>query len=134
MLTFEEVVGKVYSHLKTQKKRAARYEDDGEVFCMYRTPGGLKCAVGCLISDEFYEEELEGKTCKSSPVLHALKLSGVPVGNSRLICFLNGAQIAHDENKNFPKILKSIEALGKMLLEEEEQLEKENKNGKQLPN
>lgn len=41
----------------------------GENKCMYRTSEGLKCAVGCLMSDEEYKSEYEHFTT-SSPRLN----------------------------------------------------------------
>ena len=58
MTTNQEVFDKVARHLLTQNARAV----DGDGFCRYRTPDGLKCAVGCLIPDELYDPEMEGKS------------------------------------------------------------------------
>ena len=44
--------------------------------CFYRTEGGLKCAVGFLISDEAYHEELEDCTPNTPCVRVALRSSG----------------------------------------------------------
>jgi len=46
----------VIAHLRAQNKRAAN--ENGS--CFYRTPEGLKCAAGCLITDEEYNPEFEG--------------------------------------------------------------------------
>lgn len=59
MLTLQEIFDKVAHHLLTQNKRAT---GESDTFCMYRTPEGLKCAVGCLIPDELYNKKIEGKS------------------------------------------------------------------------
>jgi len=43
--------------------------------CMYRGPGGSKCAVGFLIDDAHYSPELEGKSLGSDVVMEAIRLS-----------------------------------------------------------
>jgi len=43
--------------------------------CMYRSPGGSKCAVGLLIDDAHYSPDLEGKALENSFVLDAVGLS-----------------------------------------------------------
>lgn len=55
-LTLQEVFDKVVSHLRTQGKKSMN--EDSE--CLYRGPGGLKCAAGCLIEDEEYRKDFEG--------------------------------------------------------------------------
>jgi hypothetical protein len=53
----QEVFDQVVSHLRAQGKQAVSSDGIG---CMYRSPDGLKCAVGCLISDEEYLPQWEG--------------------------------------------------------------------------
>ena len=52
----QEVFDQVATHLLTQKKRAAEGEK-----CKYRTKDGLKCAAGCLLADDEYDPEIEGR-------------------------------------------------------------------------
>lgn len=54
-MTPQEIFDTVATHLFTQGVRAAR--EDG--FSVYRTPEGLKCAVGCLIPDSDYDFKME---------------------------------------------------------------------------
>jgi hypothetical protein len=56
MLTNKEIFNKVRKHLLTQ--RAQSFLEDNQT-CAYRSPKGLKCAVGCLISDEDYSTDME---------------------------------------------------------------------------
>jgi len=56
-MTYQEMFDKVCAHLLTQNKKAMDYEG----ICRYRSDDGTKCAIGCLIPDDLYEKELEGK-------------------------------------------------------------------------
>ncbi|MGO4302227.1 hypothetical protein [Cupriavidus sp. RAF12] len=48
----------VAKHLMVQGRRAVT--ENGSV-CMYRAPGGCKCAVGVLVPDDIYDDRMEGK-------------------------------------------------------------------------
>lgn len=75
MLTNREVFRIVSEHLLKQMARSQSV-DRGEE-CMYRGPGGLKCAVGVLIKDEYYSPSLEGKNVSDYGIQCALENSGV---------------------------------------------------------
>ena len=53
----KEVFKRVAKHLLAQNEACVTLS----VHCWYRHPSRveLKCAIGCLISDEFYSEEIE---------------------------------------------------------------------------
>ena len=53
-LTKQQVFDRVAQHLLAQMEKS---EADG--CCLYRGPGGLKCAIGCLIPDECYRDDME---------------------------------------------------------------------------
>lgn len=53
--TEQEVFDQVVEHLKKQRVRCV----DNHGFCRYRGRDGLKCAAGCLISDDEYDPKLE---------------------------------------------------------------------------
>lgn len=55
-LSNQEVFDRVASHLIKQNKKS-RESSIGP--CVYRTPQGLSCAVGCLISEEDYDNRVE---------------------------------------------------------------------------
>jgi len=57
----QEIFDKVAKHLLTQGRKATHTQPDANSVCMYRTPDGLKCAAGCLIPDEIYHPQMEGK-------------------------------------------------------------------------
>lgn len=52
--TDQEVFDQVVEHLLKQKVQSRHAAG-----CAYRGDGGLKCAAGCLISDDEYSEEFE---------------------------------------------------------------------------
>jgi hypothetical protein len=58
MYTNQSVFETVARHLFAQGKRAFLPMDG----CLYRTPTGNSCAVGCLIPDDMYSEDMEGKS------------------------------------------------------------------------
>ncbi len=59
MMTLQEIYSKVRAHLLTQGQKSRVGGARGS--CKYRTPGGLKCAIGCLIPDDCYSPQLEGQ-------------------------------------------------------------------------
>ena len=61
----QEAFDKVYAHLMAQKKQSAIKTEKGQIFCKYRSPDGLKCAIGCLISDHDYDKEMESIPVRS---------------------------------------------------------------------
>ena len=81
--TQQEIFDQVARHLLTQKKAAI-----GREFCYYRF-NGLKCAIGCLISDEEYESRLESTQL---PVLLSW------YGASKHYNFLRSLREVHDAN------------------------------------
>lgn len=58
--TAQEVFDYVIGHLVSQGKQSIQME--GREPCAYRGDNGLKCAVGVLISDEVYNDGMEGNS------------------------------------------------------------------------
>lgn len=56
MLTPQEAFTKMVNHLTKQQGRSFGLAG----LCMYRSPDGLMCAVGCLIPDEQYVPQMDG--------------------------------------------------------------------------
>lgn len=56
--TAQEVFNQVSSHLITQNAKSLGI---GENYCKYKSKDGLKCAAGCLIDDDEYNPDFEGK-------------------------------------------------------------------------
>lgn len=90
----DEVFTTVRTHLLTQNKQA-KLEGVG---CRYRTPEGLKCAIGCLIKDEDYSPVMEGMgLCRdNSELATALKNNGVDLSNPSTQSLLIRLQTIHD--------------------------------------
>lgn len=86
----QEAFNRVYAHLLKQGKRSSIINDDGDEQCQYRGPGGLMCAVGCLIPDAEYQPSSEGLPA-SAVAVRTPSLSGVSVG------MLNELQDVHDD-------------------------------------
>lgn len=53
----QEIFDTVVNHLINQKQKSVK--EGNKTNCLYRGPNGLKCAVGCLIPDDVYEEYME---------------------------------------------------------------------------
>ena len=87
----QEIFDKVARHLLQQGK-VSRQEFRG---CRYRI-GKLRCAVGCLIKDEFYSDDLEGDSVEEPPVVQAVQDSiGRALTNDE-ISLLTQLQVIHD--------------------------------------
>lgn len=56
--TAQEVFNQAYIHLLTQN---AQSKNSDRETCQYRNNNGLKCAVGCFIADDEYDERMENK-------------------------------------------------------------------------
>jgi hypothetical protein len=91
-MTKQEIFDHVLTHLRKQGKPAINETDSGEDICAYRTDDGLKCAVGCLIPDDKYNEDLEGR---SATVVYGV-LGGEPTSGAAL--FLVGVQLCLHDN------------------------------------
>lgn len=93
-MTIQEIFDKVYTHLLTQN---AKSQDnfEGLTSCKYRSAEGLMCAVGCLITDEAYNKDIEGKNPKTKLVRKTLEKSGITVdpNTARILADL---QTIHD--------------------------------------
>lgn len=89
MKTAQEIFTQVATHLLTQNKRAVR-----DLECQYRLKNGCTCAIGCLIAEEHYSPELEGKRVFMAEVQRALRLSGVDAEQHAGL--LRDLQYAHD--------------------------------------
>jgi hypothetical protein len=55
-MTAQEIFDKVTTHLLTQMKQSRNSNSGG---CVYRSPDGLMCALGCLIEDSEYTPTME---------------------------------------------------------------------------
>lgn len=93
MKTNQEIFDIVAVHLLTQGKKSLAGINNSS--CVYRDPNGRKCAIGVLIADEHYSEELERKSVWTNEVVAALEKSGFDTEPPRLN-FLDELQRIHD--------------------------------------
>ncbi len=52
----QEIFDRAATHLLKQMKKSTRNDT-----CLYRGPRKTSCAIGCLIPDELYSKEFEGR-------------------------------------------------------------------------
>jgi hypothetical protein len=91
----QELFDRVARHLLIQNAKS-EVPSGGE--CLYKGPNGLKCAVGCLIKDEFYNSALECDIVNTPPVRAALNASlGRKLLNDEIDC-LRSLQRIHDQS------------------------------------
>ncbi len=104
----QEVFNTVVTHLFAQGRRASN-PDDG---CFYRTPEGLKCAVGVLIPDALYRPDLEGTTAYGiSYMIRDGVLPSIPGIEDDTISLLADLQIVHDNPESWVSTEILIQAL-----------------------
>jgi len=92
MPTQQETFDIIVAHLRRQGCRAGVKSDYGNIRCCYRTPDGLKCAVGILIPDDRYEPDMEGLVLRDNRKLKALVVD--ELGHSLYLC--DRMQMNHD--------------------------------------
>ncbi len=105
MFTKQEIFDKVATHLLTQLEKSI---EDG-ARCMYRSPDGLKCAIGCLIPDNQYDCDMEGKSVYEPAISAVLSKAGYPVDRA-IIYLYHDLQRIHDviPVENWRAALKSL--------------------------
>lgn len=90
-LTRQEIFDRVAAHLLQQGERCIRDEMPYAGACMYRGDRGLKCAIGVLIPDDSYYEELEYLAADDADIVRVCNCS--PEDG----CFLKQLQDLHDK-------------------------------------
>jgi hypothetical protein len=81
----------ISNHLLRQGKKS-----NDLTSCLYRGPGGRKCAVGCVIPDELYSDAMERKSTGQLIVLSASNGYKLPWYIIRYRNFLEEFQAIHD--------------------------------------
>jgi hypothetical protein len=94
-LDMQQTFDTVARHLLSMKERSF---DPARVTCAYRSPGGGKCAIGCLIADEDYSETFEGISVWDGNISNAVRKS---VDLSVDTYFLHCLQMTHDMLDNW---------------------------------
>ena len=97
MSTQQNIFDHVWDYFLTDKNDFGWNEAGG--LCEYRTPDGAKCAIGCMIPDEYYDKNMEGNT--ASELFGDPDLTGIveeQFGSIRDVppSFFNKLQHAHD--------------------------------------
>ena len=92
----QELFNRVKTHLLNQGERAdSDVQNAGIYECVYHAPSGLKCAIGCLITDEVYNPAMEFLDITDEPVYRALRDSGIDM-SGKTVSILRGLQHVHD--------------------------------------
>jgi hypothetical protein len=96
-----QISEKIRDHLTKQRKQSKTpYGGMITPNCAYRGGNGLMCAVGCLIKDEVYSENLESLTADMPEVVNAIRDSlGVEI-TSDMIQLCMDWQSYHDDSHN----------------------------------
>jgi hypothetical protein len=88
----QEIFDTVARNLITQGRPASKVEEGGEVQCLYRAPGGAKCAFGGLIPDDCYDPNMEDQLASAIILQYACLAQFKPY-----IGLINALQSAHDD-------------------------------------
>lgn len=91
-ITTRGLLEKAIKHVIQQGKPAV---NEGGLY-RYRTDNGLMCAVGALITDEYYSTVIEDKTLEGDVVITAVNNSVGRKLTNREITYLSNVQEAHD--------------------------------------
>ena len=99
MKTMQEIFDQSASHLLAQMAVSMNKDT-----CAYRGESGLMCAVGCLISDEHYDPNIEGDAISSywvhddnAPLKRVLIASGINIDDPFIRKLLRKLQTVHDD-------------------------------------
>ncbi len=110
----QAIYNQVRDHLlkqNAQSRLPSRASSFGEIqgVCAYRGQGGKMCAVGCLIKDKFYSNELENKPCIMPEIEEAIDRSIGPT-ESGSYNLLYDLQNVHDSTAVafWPSALKEV--------------------------
>jgi hypothetical protein len=93
-MSMNQIFKKVSRHLIKQNAKCT----DGDT-CQYRNEAGQSCAIGCLIPDADYHDELEGSSTSDDLVKKALhSVIGVdPASRINKLALLDDLQTVHDD-------------------------------------
>ena len=93
--TAQSIFDTVLAHLRKQGKAAIVYDATRSISsCSYRGDNGTSCAVGCLIKDEDYIPQFEGKNVRGLLTEHG-SLAAISWMNP-YISLLTALQHGHD--------------------------------------
>lgn len=71
----QEIFDKVATHLLKQNAKSIdpALSSNEKQTCAYRGQNGMMCAVGCLIPDDRYSRNMEGKVVWASVIMNVLR-------------------------------------------------------------
>lgn len=116
-MTQQELFDKIATHLLAQNKKSEADEaidlEDALFSCLYRGPNGTKCAVGCIIPDDEYQESWEGMSV--SWIIDS-RLSPTLMQYKEHLSMLSYLQSIHDNYKPdvWRKVLKEAATFWKL--------------------
>ena len=99
--TEQELFNRVKTHLLNQGAKAETDESTHVQrinMCQYHAESGLKCAVGCLITDEAYDFSMEGEDINDDLVYNGLRDSGIDM-SGKTLSILRALQHVHDSHE-----------------------------------
>lgn len=115
-MNMHEIFDKVATHLIEQGVRCVfpMRQGGGPPYCCRYRYKDLSCAVGCLIDDRRYHDDIEGNSANEPVVLEALRGSGILAGDKSYddlakINLLLDLQCIHDSGQphEWPKRLRA---------------------------
>lgn len=100
--TKQSIFDRVAHHLKTQGRPALNLTYSTVTQCMYRTPEGLSCAVGCLIEDPELAKKMDtpSGTGEGTGVESIAQKGLLPKYLMSYLTLLNDLQQVHDDGNN----------------------------------
>lgn len=111
----QKIFDKVVTHLLTQGRRSVSWNGN----CQYRGPEGRKCAIGCLIPDQYYHKSLDdnGTLAYQLKEFFPSKIYDRLFGDVET-SLLSNVQYAHDHPSNWgPKGFKRLDILKKIAMD-----------------
>ena len=95
----QQIFNKVARHLFEQGSPAKYTNSEDEEHCMYRAPDGRKCAVGCLLPDGLYQQDMEDNSIET--LLLDNDRWGLPQWMEANQLLLQDLQCVHDQDINW---------------------------------
>lgn len=101
--TEKDALLRAIAHLESMKERAVVSNSIGRPICVYHGESGQKCAVGVLITDEAYDEKMEGSALSYSPLVEEVLAKSLDLSELSLsfIDALSDLQSIHDDEANW---------------------------------
>lgn len=101
-MTAIQSVAKIFETVSAHLLSQNAVSEDGTGTCRLRGDNGRRCAIGVLVMDEFYNEQLEGlgfayyKADQDGPLPQALARSGIDAHDPLIVSLLNELEEIHD--------------------------------------